>query len=196
VDRVLCGVPADARPWDVIVAARAGQPRRAIGAVDWLVELPGADDAAQLARAAEALFAAAMLDGSRLFFEPLVDLDRTMDVMHGLLDRCCNPRPAYQAVRCLNTVLFAAPETRNPGACPTVPGGRAIEARGVNHTDWLLLPDAGLPAPAGLLPAAGAATAYRLRSGTSQELEAGPRDPIVEPTLLRVPADARVSWPR
>ncbi|MEE8160679.1 MAG: hypothetical protein V3T61_03490, partial [Acidobacteriota bacterium] len=35
------------------------------------------------------------------------DLDRSKDVNHGLIDRVCNPRPAFHVVRCMNTILFA-----------------------------------------------------------------------------------------
>jgi hypothetical protein len=194
VDRVLCGVAGDARPWDVIAAAGAAPPRHAIGGVDWVVELTGDDDDAQVARVAEALFAVSLLGGGPVFFEPLIDLDRTMDSMHGLLDRRCNPRPAYHAARCLNTILFATPEPRRPGRCLSLPGGRAMEAVGARRVDWLVLPDREMLAPAVTLPAGADALRYRLRAGTSQPVAAGHGAPIAEPTLLRLPAGAGVTW--
>ena len=45
--------------------------------------------------------------GSRIYFEPLSDLDRTMDVTHGLLDTLCNPRLASYTLQSLNTVMFS-----------------------------------------------------------------------------------------
>jgi hypothetical protein len=58
--------------------------------------------------AIEALAATLLLPGTRLFFEPMTDFDRTMDVTHGLLDGRCNPRPAFEILRCLNTLLYSA----------------------------------------------------------------------------------------
>jgi hypothetical protein len=54
------------------------------------------------------LLGTAAVPGSRLFIGPLLDMDRTMDVRHGLLDPLCNPRPVFDALRCLNSVLSAA----------------------------------------------------------------------------------------
>ncbi|MGH2350659.1 MAG: hypothetical protein ACRDI2_11755, partial [Chloroflexota bacterium] len=77
------------------------------------IGLPAAAEPAHTARAAEAVFAAALSPGSRVFLEPLIDLDRTMDASYGLIDRLCNPRSAFHTVRCLNTILFSAPEPRH-----------------------------------------------------------------------------------
>jgi hypothetical protein len=99
------------------------------------------DDREGLNRAAEAVFASAFLPNVRVFLDPLMDLDRTMDVAHGLLDRQCNPRPAFHAARCLNSILFARPETRIPMQASDVPGARVIAARGASATSWLLLPE-------------------------------------------------------
>ena len=74
-------------------------------------ELPAQDDDANALQAAEALFASRLLGSSRLFFEPLVDLDRTMDARNGLLDTRCNPRPAFQVLRCLCAVLHSCGDT-------------------------------------------------------------------------------------
>ena len=54
------------------------------------------------------------LAGCRLFIEPLIDFDRTMDVTYGLLDRLCNPRPAFHALRVLNSVLATTVESHRP----------------------------------------------------------------------------------
>ena len=50
-----------------------------------------------------------MLPGSRIYFEPLIDFDRTMDVTHGLLDTLCNPRPTSSVLQSLNTILYSQP---------------------------------------------------------------------------------------
>ena len=50
-----------------------------------------------------------MLPGSRIYFEPLTDFDRTMDITHGLLDTLCNPRPTSAVVKSLNTILYSQP---------------------------------------------------------------------------------------
>jgi hypothetical protein len=105
IDRVLCRVDADQVPFEVITTR--AYPN--IGAIDWAVEFletPGAD---QNSRAVSALAAAATLPGSRLYLEPLVDLDRTMDAPPGLLDRLGNPRPVFHALRSLNTTLCSRP---------------------------------------------------------------------------------------
>lgn len=44
----------------------------------------------------------------RVYLEPLVTLDRTMDVLPGLLDQQCNPRSIFHAVRCVNTLCNAS----------------------------------------------------------------------------------------
>ena len=72
-----------------------------------MVELPGTDEQAHADRTAAAIFAAALSPGLRIFLSPFVDLDRTNDVSHGLLDRLSNPRPAYHVTCCLNSLLFA-----------------------------------------------------------------------------------------
>lgn len=107
VDRVLCRVDAGQDPWDAIGGEVPELTR--IGAIDWAVEFADADDEGQTARAAAALLAVACHDDMRVFLEPLVDFDRTMDTPTGLLDRLCNPRPVFHAVRTLNTVLFGDP---------------------------------------------------------------------------------------
>ena len=109
-DRVVVRIAGVESPWDTVRAAVSGGLPPQIGAVDWLVDLPADEEWRHTSRAAEAAFAAALNAGCRLFLEPLIDLDRTMDVSHGLLDRRCNPRPAFHAVRCANTILFAGVE--------------------------------------------------------------------------------------
>jgi hypothetical protein len=109
VGRVLCRVNAGDDPWAAIGELDALPHLANIGAVDWAVEFLDADTDNQTPRASRAVLAVACHPGTRLFFEPLVDLDRTMDTPPGLLDRLCNPRPVFHAVRTLNTVLFSDP---------------------------------------------------------------------------------------
>ena len=141
IDRVLCRLPIDANPWDEMAAALSLPPLTSIGAIDWIIEFAAQDEALQLRRAAEAIFSAARFPHSRLFLEPLIDQDRTMDVTFGLLDRLCNPRPVFNLVRCLNTILFAEFENWQPIPAPPLETGRALGLRSKGATCWLLLPD-------------------------------------------------------
>jgi hypothetical protein len=99
------------------------------------VSLPGVDEALQTERATEAVFAAALAPDIRLFLDPLVDLDRTNDVNFGLLDRLSNPRSAFHAVRCLNSILFGTREDFTP--IQDAPGALGIESKRGRH--WLVL---------------------------------------------------------
>ena len=107
LDSVLCRLDDGDSPWETARALTALLPLGQLGRVDWLLSLPEQDDARNALLAAEALFAAALNPCSRLYVDPLIDLDRTMDVRHGLLDPLCNPRPVFHVLRCLHTVLYA-----------------------------------------------------------------------------------------
>lgn len=75
-----------------------------IGGLDVVLAL--AEEGAERTEAiCQALTAAALRPGMRLFLDPFVDLDRTNDVATGLLDRLGNPRPSFHAVRTLNALL-------------------------------------------------------------------------------------------
>ena len=139
LDRVVCHVDSEAAPWDAVHSIRARLPLSRIGGFDCVVELPGTDEDLAAGRAAEALFAAAMLPGCRLFLSPFVDLDRTNDPSHGLLDRLSNPRPAFHALRCLNTALFASPEPLRPLAVEQVGSTRVLASRGEKTSHWLVM---------------------------------------------------------
>jgi hypothetical protein len=146
VDRVLCRVAPDRSPWEIITGSSTAALSR-IGGLDWLVELSTDDDAAHLVRVADALFASAAVPGGRLLLDPLVDLDRTMDTFHGLLDRRCNPRPPFHAARAINSLLFAQPRTwvasdvRLPGL-DRLDGWRVRQLRDGEHCRWLIVPSA------------------------------------------------------
>lgn len=177
LSRVICRVDAGASPWETM-----GQALELayLDTVDWRVEFATTSEQEQANRAAEALFAAALWPGSRLFLEPLIDLDRTMDISYGLLDRLCNPRPVFEVVRCLNTLLFAQPEPRRPLSEPTLEGLRALGLASPQRTLWLLLPQpsSGQPAQLDLSQLADfgndqAVRVYGLEGGMSQLLPAG-----------------------
>ncbi|AWT59636.1 MAG: 3',5'-cyclic adenosine monophosphate phosphodiesterase CpdA [Candidatus Moanabacter tarae] len=103
---ICCRIGLDENPWDVIRLAyrlkNLGKARK----LYFLIELGYQDDNRNSCRAVEALFAAALFRGTRIFFDPLIDIDRTMDVSLGILDTLCNPRPVFHAIRCLNTILY------------------------------------------------------------------------------------------
>ena len=70
-----------------------------------MYEAPECDPRDRTASSTAALLATSLVPGAKLYVEPLVDLDRTMDVSHGLLDPLCNPHPMFHGLRCLNSVL-------------------------------------------------------------------------------------------
>ena len=114
-----------------------------VTAFDYAVRLPGADERDHLRYVAESLLAMALRPGCRLFFDTLVDMDRTNDLNYGLLDRLSNPRPAYYVMQCLNTLLFA--KGREYTALPAVTEGadRILGIEDARHRHWLVLPGAG-----------------------------------------------------
>lgn len=102
--RVLCRIPPNESPWHTL---QTKQKQSHIAHIDWSVELSTQDDVENTIRVAEACFAIALSPLSKLYVAPFNDLDRTMDAIYGLLDPLCNPRPAFHALRCLNTLLFS-----------------------------------------------------------------------------------------
>lgn len=123
IDRILCRIDANQSPWSFFCHARDLPTFKHITEVDVLVELGSQDDQANSIRAAEALLGSTLCPHMRVYFDPLVDMDRTMDVSHGLLDGMCNPRPAFQVLRCLNTILFSGatePHTMHPSGDPSL----------------------------------------------------------------------------
>ena len=63
------------------------------------------DDAWVAARLAEAVLAAAAFDNVSVYADTFVDNDRGYFVRNGVLDRLCNPRPAFHVVRNLSGLL-------------------------------------------------------------------------------------------
>ena len=172
IEAAVCRLDA-AAPWEDSLAWRAVHALTTMGRLDLLFELPGQSDQDDAIRAAEALFATALLPRARLFVEPFIDLDRTMDVGQGLLDPLCNPRPAFGVLRCLNALLQ---RFRGPFAEATsleCEGATARLLRGPTHTLALLLPAvAGATVPAAWEDR-GWARLYRLADQTVEELEDG-----------------------
>ena len=114
VDRVVVGLPGPEELGATRATITALTAFSHIGALDLRTELAGCADPVNTDQAVLALFGSATPRGNRVYVEPLVDLDRTMDVSHGLLDPHCNPRPAFHALRCLNTLLFSRQEEYSP----------------------------------------------------------------------------------
>ena len=117
-------------PWSAVQALQ----RSPVEEVVLLLELPGLDDRRNVVAAAFGGVAAAALDAV-LILEPLVDLDRTMDVGHGLLDGLCNPRPAFHVARHLAACLAGQPctptaETRATARIITLGSGRRLLVAG------------------------------------------------------------------
>lgn len=148
IERALCRLEASGDPWAQVAAL--GGPFRAIGAIDWAFDPAAGNESTQMHRVAQALWAVAALPDARLYIEPFLDLDRTMDVGLGLLDRQCNPRPAFHALRCLNTCLFhtATGPHQRPGPIP--PGVHHAGLATPGWHFWLALPTTGTSAPTAL----------------------------------------------
>ena len=148
LDRAVCTVDSSDSVWSDIRSFDTGL--RSIGGLDFLVPLD-ADDEANAMAVAESLFAAATMPGCRVYLDPLQDLDRVTKVVHGLLDRLSNPRPAFHVTRVLNTVLFG--EGRRPGSySPVEPGGLLAQTDVRTITDgraeFWMIPDADRTAAA------------------------------------------------
>jgi hypothetical protein len=126
LDRLCCRLDdATGRPlWAQLAALQGIVPLSQIGALDWLYTIPSIDPptdptSAALAQAnavAGAFFSLLPRPGDRLFVDPFIDFDRTMDAGLGLLDRLYNPRPAFHLLRHLNTVLYHR-ANRTAGDC-------------------------------------------------------------------------------
>lgn len=196
LDRALCRIDVDMSPWDTVQGVRGLSTLSHIGAVDWAIELQ-VDDQENADRAAEALFAMALLPGSCIYFEPLVDIDRMIDVNYGLLDSLCNPRPAFHVLRCLNTILHSIWEDApsfEPAETPTtntwirtlvsldmalsllLPTGAVRDERPANGQ--VILP--GTPRDAKMM-------VYRLHEGTSESMTLAQARRSIEPSELLEP---------
>jgi hypothetical protein len=108
LDRVVCRLEPGPELAGGLAEMIRAERLESIRGVDWRLQLEGIDDRSSLEWAVMSLVGTAAVPGSRLFIGPLMDMDRTMDVRHGLLDSLCNPRPVFDALRCLNSILSAA----------------------------------------------------------------------------------------
>ena len=153
---------------------------------------PGQDDARNAATAAEALFATALVKGSKLFVGPFLDLDRTLDVGHGALDTLCNPRPVFHLLRTLSALLsegftrFDVEVTEE-----TLDGLRVLRLAAENVFAALLLPaKEGSPWPRDLVRGGGSGELrlYELCDGTVSSVL---RDDDMDVVRLHGPAFLR-----
>lgn len=103
MNRLLCCVPREEPPWEYI--QNIPKALSHIRNIDFIAELGSTDDTVNAIRVAESFFAVFLRGNSRIFFDPLTDMDRSMDEAHGILDTLCNPRSAFHVLRSLNTVL-------------------------------------------------------------------------------------------
>ncbi len=135
---VLCRISGSS-VWEQLVQLSDLLPLSNIPIVDISLEISSLDDVQNSKIAAEALFASALMPDTRIYFQPLLDFDRTMDVGHGLLDTLCNPRPAFHVLRCLNTVIHSDPGmlVHLSGSCPA-PGMFKLES---SCKSWVLITD-------------------------------------------------------
>ena len=187
VDGVLCRLGAAASPWDDMLQLCDLPGLAHIGHIDLIVQLPHPPCEPSTLLLAEALFAARQGRGARLYVEPLIDLDRTMDLRAGLLDGLCNPRPAYEVARCLNAVLGANGEELTP-SCRTRPGLRLLYLEGPSRSLCLLLPEEdAVRAPDEVATELGGEVCvYRLEAASSEPFLAGglATVPVEGPVLL------------
>ena len=107
INRILCKLNNDQSLCNQIREVAGIMPLSHISNVDFSFEFSVTDDQANANLAAEALFSMATMPESRIYFEPFSDLDRTMDVTHGLLDTLYNPRPASRVLQSLNTIMYS-----------------------------------------------------------------------------------------
>ncbi len=107
IDRVICKLNNDQPLCNQIQDIAGIMPFSHISNIDFSLEFSATNDQTNANLAAEALFSMATMPGSRIYFEPFSDLDRTMDVTHGLLDTLCNPRSANCTLQSLNTIIYS-----------------------------------------------------------------------------------------
>ena len=187
IEAALCRLDATA-PWEDALAWREVSALPTMGRLDLLFELPGQSDQDDAVQAAEALFATALLPRARLFVEPFIDLDRTMDGGQGLLDPLCNPRPVFGVLRCLNALLqrFRVPFAEATSVENDSATARLIQ--GSTRTLALLLPAVAEAAVPSAWEIAGSARFYRLADGTVEGMQADqlPEIALDQPSLVIV----------
>lgn len=205
IDRAVCMF--DANDKALFTTPPTGQ---AIAAIDFVLTFSGKADGDNADALALALLMVAGNNGSRsrLFVEPLIDLDRTMDTANGLLDAYGNPRKPFNVLRTLNSILYGSPHLTLPfekfddtGASAHV--SRARCSSGSKTTYVVLVRSSAFADPSMLSVVAEAAlpdslgegdvTVYNLSLGTSQPMRTAEarralsRSPRPGPLLLVVP---------
>ncbi len=145
LDRAVCQIDGSNHPWDQFAMFSNKLPLRQISHLDFIVQFSGFDEISQADLAAESLFASAKIPGCRLYYDPFTDVDRSTDTSNGLLDRLSNPRPAFHAIRCLNTILYGSCTSDLTGECEeTKLSGRILRLIGKKRCLELALPNATL----------------------------------------------------
>ncbi|MYE91057.1 hypothetical protein F4X33_18900 [Candidatus Poribacteria bacterium] len=149
IDRVICKLDTDQSLCNQIQDIAEIRSRLRIANIDFSLEFSETNDQTNTNLAAEGLFSMATIPESRIYFEPLSDLDRTMDVTHGLLDTLCNPRPASRTLQSLNTIMYSRPLTgsKHSFRFQQVNGLKALRLLTDTATYTLLL-DSGLESTA------------------------------------------------
>ncbi len=129
IERVICKLNNDQSLCNQIQEIAETVPLSHVGNIDFSLEFSTTNDQTNANLAAEGLFSMATVPGSRIYFEPFSDLDRTMDVTHGLLDTLCNPRSASCTLQSLNTIMYSGPlkVSRHPLRLRQINGLRALQ---------------------------------------------------------------------
>ena len=143
IDRTICKLNTDQPLCNQIQEIAEVTPFSHISNVDFSLEFSATNDQTNANLAAEGLFSTVTIPGSRIYFEPFSDLDRTMDVTHGLLDTLCNPRSASCTLQSLNTIMYSrAPKvSKHPLRLKQVNGLRALQFLTDTSTYTLFLHD-------------------------------------------------------
>lgn len=168
VDRVVCRLSPRDPAWQAARQIAQLGPLASIGAVDLALDLPDQRAEAHAPLAAEALFAAASMPDGRLWLAPLMDLDRSFDTAHGLLDRLSNPRPVFTALRLLSAALFTGASARSYTPLDS-PGEGILGLADQERRLWLCEPGVPLDAAALALELSGGVRVFHLTEGTSEE---------------------------
>ena len=187
IDGALCRFGVSASPWEEALQLNSLPALEHIDHLDLLFQMPAPPSDPNTLVLAEAIFAARQGSGARLFAEPLVDLDRTMDLRAGLLDGLCNPRPGYEVSRCLNALLWAEGEDLTPSQRAR-PGLRILCLTGTSRSLCLLLPEEGpIRVPDDIATELGSEVrVYRLEEASSESFRPGglATVPVDGPVLL------------
>lgn len=143
IDRTICKLNTDQPLCNQIQEIAEMTPLSHISNVDFSLEFSATNDQTNANIAAEGLFLTATIPGSRIYFEPFSDLDRTMDVTHGLLDTLCNPRSPSCTLQSLNTIMYSrAPKvSKHPLRLKQVNGLRTLQFLTDTSTYTLFLHD-------------------------------------------------------